>query len=150
MNKLKELLGYPPPDLEQYRQRGELAYLEDKLQGVRLGEAAEIQNYSRGEVIREKESNPHNTRVARLGKLGWSLGSHGMKVLGSENQQDNARKEEAADDALVSRSASLQPTETRGEGSRVVRAMKLGTSIPGSVKATVRNWTRRDKKSEGS
>ena len=34
MDKIKEILHYKPPNLEQYRQQGYLAYLENQLQCV--------------------------------------------------------------------------------------------------------------------
>lgn len=34
MDRIKEILHYKPPDLEQYRHQGQLAYLENQLKGV--------------------------------------------------------------------------------------------------------------------
>lgn len=143
MHKLKEVLPYSPPDLELYRQRGELAYLEEKLQGVQLGEAAEIQNHSRSQTLRDLEGDPHSRRIARLAKIGWNLGS-----AGSANEQ-NSRQEQNTDKMPVPSNGSVQQTETRSDASKAVRAMQIGLAIPRSVKATVRNWAKKGKTSEG-
>jgi len=41
MDKIKEISHYKPPDLEQYRQQGYLAYLENQLQCVYIGQNGE-------------------------------------------------------------------------------------------------------------
>jgi len=41
VDKIKEILHYKHPDLEQYRQQGYLAYLENQLQCVCIGQFRE-------------------------------------------------------------------------------------------------------------
>ena len=41
MDKIKEILHYKPPDLEQYRRQGYLAYLENQLQCTCNGQIGE-------------------------------------------------------------------------------------------------------------
>lgn len=55
MDKIKETLYYKPPCLEQYRQQGHLAYLENQLQCVRIGENADGELMKRSNALREGE-----------------------------------------------------------------------------------------------
>ncbi|KAJ3548437.1 hypothetical protein NMY22_g1270 [Coprinellus aureogranulatus] len=91
MDKLQEVLSYPPPDLERYRDGGELVYLEEKLKHVTLGEAAEEQIHSRGEALREIEKRPHTTRVARAGMLGMTLTKAGQGIVNGHPGRPESR-----------------------------------------------------------
>ena len=66
MRKLKEVLGYPPPDLERFREQGELAYLEDQLRLVREqgDELEEVDRQSR--TLRASDVELEKTKAARV------------------------------------------------------------------------------------
>lgn len=73
MDKLKEVLAHSPPDLERFRQQGELAYLEDKLRNVRLGEQAEEEMDKRSRAVQEVEVKLDKSKVVRAMKLGMNV-----------------------------------------------------------------------------
>lgn len=55
MDKIKETLHHKPPDLEQYRQQGYLAYLENQLQFVHIGEDTDDELMKRSIALRKGE-----------------------------------------------------------------------------------------------
>jgi son of sevenless-like protein len=55
MDKIKGILHYEPPDLEQYRQQGYLAYLENQLQCVCIGENIDGELMKKSIELQERE-----------------------------------------------------------------------------------------------
>jgi son of sevenless-like protein len=55
MDKIKGILHYKPPALEQYRQQGYLAYLENQLQCVCIGENIDGELMKKSIELQERE-----------------------------------------------------------------------------------------------
>lgn len=117
VKKLKEVLPYPPPDLEQFRQRGELAYLEDKLRNLPLGDEAQDAIYSRAVELQRIESAAKKSRSVQMARLGFKISDWGMKVLGSGSGMGEVLIGEATDTMRVPRVESVKSSRTDPEQS---------------------------------
>ncbi|KAF5324648.1 hypothetical protein D9611_004380 [Ephemerocybe angulata] len=73
MDKLRAVFPYPPPDLERFRQQGQLAYLEDKLANVRVDEEADDQLFSRSQSVRATEKVLSDLKVPERVRLGFRV-----------------------------------------------------------------------------
>ena len=72
-NLVKELHRLPPPDLERYRHQGELAYLESKLAGVQIGEAADRELRARAQSLKTVEDVLNSQRIREKLRAGFSV-----------------------------------------------------------------------------
>jgi hypothetical protein len=73
MDRVREIFPLPPPDLERYRQQGQLAYLEDKLATVKLEENVEDELFKRSQTVRATEEILDRHRIPERGRLGFSI-----------------------------------------------------------------------------
>ena len=73
MNRVKELFPLPPPDLERYRHQGELAYLESKLAGVQVGEAADREFETKARSLKAIEDVLESQRIREKLRAGFSI-----------------------------------------------------------------------------
>ena len=70
MDRIKEILHYEPPDLEQHRQHGYLPYLENQLQCAcngQIGENADNELMKRSIALREGEVLEFERRYQSVG-----------------------------------------------------------------------------------
>lgn len=70
-DRIKEVLHYTPPDLEQYRQQGQLAYLEQQLRGVHLKPDVDEELMERSLKLEAGETRDYRTRRRELRRLGF-------------------------------------------------------------------------------
>lgn len=69
--RIKEVLHYVPPDLERYRQQGQLAYLEHQLRGVYMKPTVEDELMERSLALEAEETRDYRTRKRELKSLGF-------------------------------------------------------------------------------
>ncbi|KAF8061461.1 hypothetical protein FPV67DRAFT_1509075 [Lyophyllum atratum] len=70
-DRIKEVLHYIPPDLERYRQQGQLAYLEHQLRSVQLNPNIDEELMQRSMTLEAGETRDHRTRKRELRRLGF-------------------------------------------------------------------------------
>ncbi|RDB23999.1 Serine/threonine-protein kinase STY17 [Hypsizygus marmoreus] len=70
-DRIKEVLHYEPPDLERYRQQGQLAYLEHQLRGVHLKPTIDEDLMERSLALEAGEARDYRTRKRELKRLGF-------------------------------------------------------------------------------
>lgn len=73
LERVREVFPLRPPDLERYRQQGQLAYLEDKLANVKLDEQADDELIKRGKTVQATEQVLNRHRIPEREKLGFSI-----------------------------------------------------------------------------
>lgn len=73
LEKVRTVFPLPPPDLERYRQQGQLAYLENKLAEVTLGESADDWLVSRSQTVKTEEATLAALKVPQRIKLGFKV-----------------------------------------------------------------------------
>jgi son of sevenless-like protein len=67
IDKIKEILHYKPPDLEQHRQQGYLAYLENQLHCVCIGENTDDELMRRSNALQKGEALEIKNRYRSVG-----------------------------------------------------------------------------------
>lgn len=75
-DRVREVLHFTPPDLERYRQRGQLAYLEDQLRGVHLTTNADEELMERSMALEAQETRDHKGRRRELQSLGFDTSKY--------------------------------------------------------------------------
>ncbi|KAG5645835.1 hypothetical protein DXG03_005176 [Asterophora parasitica] len=73
-DRIKEVLHYVPPDLERYRQLGQLAYLENQLRSVQLKPTIDEDVMQRSMTLEVGETRDYRTRKRELKRLGFKTG----------------------------------------------------------------------------
>lgn len=74
MERLKEVLHYRPPDLEQYRTQGPLAYLEHQLRNISVGSPELDQTFlERSDLLEANETRQYLQRTNELASLGFRV-----------------------------------------------------------------------------
>lgn len=71
VDRLKEVLHYAPPDLERYRQQGQLAYLEHQLRDIQVSPAVEDGLMKRSRDLEAEETRDYRRRTRELKSLGF-------------------------------------------------------------------------------
>lgn len=69
--RIKEILQYKPPDLERYRNQGQLAYLDNQLRGVHLESHLDDDLLERSLALEAEETRSHKKRTRELKSLGF-------------------------------------------------------------------------------
>ncbi|KAF5386738.1 hypothetical protein D9615_001785 [Tricholomella constricta] len=70
-DRIKEVLHHVPPDLERYRQQGQLAYLEHQLRGVQPKANIDEELMQRSMTLEAGETRDYRTRKRELKRLGF-------------------------------------------------------------------------------
>ncbi|KAG6909463.1 hypothetical protein DXG01_000448 [Tephrocybe rancida] len=70
-DRVKEVLHYMPPDLERYRQQGQLAYLEHQLRKVHLHSNVDEDLMKRSTTLEAGETRDYRARKRELKRLGF-------------------------------------------------------------------------------
>ncbi|KAJ3507608.1 hypothetical protein NLJ89_g6206 [Agrocybe chaxingu] len=73
IDRIKEVVHYRPPDLESYRNQGQLAYLENQLRNLKMSEHKDDELVSRSELLRKSEERDYRTRKPQLRTLGFRV-----------------------------------------------------------------------------
>lgn len=71
VDRLKEVLHYTAPDLERYRQQGQLAYLEHHLRNLQVSQAVEEGLMKRSRDLETDEIRDYRRRTRELKSLGF-------------------------------------------------------------------------------
>ncbi|KAJ7489946.1 ras guanine nucleotide exchange factor domain-containing protein [Mycena galericulata] len=75
MEHLRGLRLFKPPDLERYRQNGQLAYLQHQLRGMHIDPDADVALMQRSLELEADEIRIHRTRALELKRLGFRSSS---------------------------------------------------------------------------
>jgi son of sevenless-like protein len=73
MDRVKEILYYSPPDLEDKRHGGQLAYLLDQLRDIDLSGSLEQQLLAKGKELSVRESSINTIHNETLRRVGFIL-----------------------------------------------------------------------------
>ncbi|CAA7267623.1 unnamed protein product [Cyclocybe aegerita] len=73
IDRIKEVVHYRPPDLESYRNQGQLAYLENQLRNLKMSEHKDDELVLRSELLRKSEERDYRTRKPQLRTLGFRV-----------------------------------------------------------------------------
>jgi son of sevenless-like protein len=73
MDRVKEILYYLPPDLEDKRHGGQLTYLLNQLRDIDLSGDLEQQLSAKGEEICAQESSVNNIQNEHLRRVGFAI-----------------------------------------------------------------------------
>jgi son of sevenless-like protein len=71
MDRVNEVLHYKHPDLEQYRQLGQLDYLENQLRNLRMSPTSDDDLMARSRILEARETLDFKTRKPQLRALGF-------------------------------------------------------------------------------
>ncbi|KAF8163016.1 ras guanine nucleotide exchange factor domain-containing protein [Crassisporium funariophilum] len=71
MDRIKEVVHYEPPDLERYRQQGQLAYLDHQLHNVNITPTSDDDFLTRSKMLEARESIDYKSRRRQLRMLGF-------------------------------------------------------------------------------
>jgi len=71
MDRVNEVLHYKHPDLEQYRQLGQLDYLENQLRNLRMSHTPDEDLMARSQILEARETLDFKTRKPQLRALGF-------------------------------------------------------------------------------
>lgn len=70
-DRMKEVVHYVAPDLERYRQQGQLAYLEHQLHDIYLKPNIDEELMERSLTLEAEETRDYRTRKRELKRLGF-------------------------------------------------------------------------------
>jgi len=73
MDRIKEVFHYKPPDLERYRQQGQLTYLENQLRHVKLSATLDDDLNARSRKLEARESLDYRNRLDQCKDLGFRV-----------------------------------------------------------------------------
>jgi len=73
MDRIKEIVHYKPPDLEQHRYQGQLAYLEVQLRSLKTSKTTDDELLARSKVLAKMESQDFFSREPQLKMLGFRV-----------------------------------------------------------------------------
>jgi son of sevenless-like protein len=71
MDRIKEVVHYKPPSLEQYRQQGQLDYLENQLRNLKMTSTSDDDLMARSRLLEAREIQDYKTRKPQLKSLGF-------------------------------------------------------------------------------
>ncbi|KAF8181559.1 ras guanine nucleotide exchange factor domain-containing protein [Pholiota molesta] len=71
MDRIKEVVHYKPPSLEQYRQQGQLDYLENQLRNLKMTSTSDDDLMTRSRLLEAREIQDYKTRKPQLKSLGF-------------------------------------------------------------------------------
>ncbi|KAF8964088.1 ras guanine nucleotide exchange factor domain-containing protein [Flammula alnicola] len=71
MDRVKEVVHYKPPNLEQYRQQGQLDYLINQLQKLKMTPTSDDELMARSKFLEARETLNYKTRRSQLKTLGF-------------------------------------------------------------------------------
>ncbi|KAJ6546433.1 ras guanine nucleotide exchange factor domain-containing protein [Mycena vulgaris] len=71
MEHVRGLSLFKPPDLERYRQNGQLAYLQHQLRGIHFDPDSDVALMQRSLELEADETRIHRTRALELKRLGF-------------------------------------------------------------------------------
>ena len=74
MKRVREVLYYKVPDLEQYRHQGQLEYLQNRLRDLELTNVTEDQQITRGQELELLEYSEYHDLRGHLKSLGFKVG----------------------------------------------------------------------------
>lgn len=73
MDRTREIMYYLPPQLEEFRHRGQLAYLVNQLRNVHPSEETDERLMTRSRLLMLQEASDYRTRKPQLVKLGFDF-----------------------------------------------------------------------------
>ncbi|KAG6853700.1 hypothetical protein C0991_002235 [Blastosporella zonata] len=73
MDRVKEIMRHAPPNLERYRQQGQLAYLEHQLRKVHLDSNVDEELMKRSMSLEAGETRDYRARTRELRRLGFKI-----------------------------------------------------------------------------
>jgi len=71
MDRINEVAHYTPPNLQEYRNTGQLEYLLDSLQKFPISNNTDTEMLTRSLVLKERERSDANQRKHVLARLGF-------------------------------------------------------------------------------
>ncbi|KAF8964650.1 ras guanine nucleotide exchange factor domain-containing protein [Flammula alnicola] len=71
MDRVQEVVHYKPPNLEQYRQQGQLDYLINQLQKLKMTPTSDDELMARSKFLEARETLDYKTRRSQLKTLGF-------------------------------------------------------------------------------
>lgn len=71
MDRIREVVHYKPPNLEQHRHMGKLDYLENQLRNLRMSPDSDNQMMIRSKMLEQRETLDFKTRRPQLKTLGF-------------------------------------------------------------------------------
>lgn len=74
MDRIKEVAHYTPPDLESYRNGGQLGYLLNSLKDFAFSSDTADHQLARSQKLAAQEESDYRTRKAHLRQLGFRVG----------------------------------------------------------------------------
>jgi son of sevenless-like protein len=72
MDRVKEVVHYKPPDLEQFRQLGPFAYLETQLGNLRMSPTSDDDLMEQSRILEAREISAYRNRTQELRTLGFA------------------------------------------------------------------------------
>jgi len=84
MDRIKEILHYKPPVLEQYRHQGQLAYLENQLKGVQLTASTDDELMEKSIALEAGEVLDFKLRRREFRSLGFETGNIAVPYFNQE------------------------------------------------------------------
>lgn len=73
MDRVREVLYYKVPDLEQYRQQGQLEYLQNQLRNMEMSKVSDDRQTERSKKLEILELSDHRNRKPQLKNLGFRV-----------------------------------------------------------------------------
>ncbi|KAF9533346.1 hypothetical protein CPB83DRAFT_845111 [Crepidotus variabilis] len=73
MDRMNEVFHYKAPQLEEYRNGGQLAYLENQLENITYDDRTQDKHLERSSKLAQKEANEHRSRARQMRQLGFRV-----------------------------------------------------------------------------